>query len=112
MTLYEVKVTRPAFMDLQEIGDYVAKNLQMPDEAERLIGEISEAVLGLERFPERSPVIADEDLQEKGIHWIRVRNYLIFYVIDEEILVVHILRVLYERRNWKHLLLYPIQIYE
>lgn len=112
MILYTVQVTRPAYIDLREIGDYIAEDLQAPEAARELMQEIEEAVLSLERYPERSPIVSDSDLEELGIHWIRVHSYLIFYTIDVAEKKVHILRILYEKRNWKHLLSYPIKTQE
>jgi len=39
-----------------------------------------------------------------GIRWKQAENYTIFFKIDEAEEAVHILRILYKRRQWQTLL--------
>ncbi|MDD2443652.1 MAG: type II toxin-antitoxin system RelE/ParE family toxin [Desulfotomaculaceae bacterium] len=49
-------------------------------------------------------VVVDERLALCGIRKALVENYIVFYVISTEDKVVTIMRILYSRRNWEHLL--------
>jgi len=39
-----------------------------------------------------------------GVRFMPVESYNAFYIIDEEKSVVHILRILYNRKEWQNIL--------
>jgi len=39
-----------------------------------------------------------------GVRKLFVENYIVFYIVDEDKREVHILRILYNRREWQTLL--------
>ena len=55
-------------------------------------------------MPEKHQIIDDPVMKEWKIRMIPVKNYLAFYVIDENSHTVHIVRFLYGRRNWQKIL--------
>jgi plasmid stabilization system protein ParE len=48
--------------------------------------------------------IADEYLKSKGIKYVMIRNYMMFYTINEDRKAVDVIRFLYGRRDWKRIL--------
>ena len=83
--------------DLNEIVDYITINLQNPIAANRLIDDVEKAIL--DRLPhaeafEPYPAAAEHPLP---YYYIRVRNYLVFYVVYENIMEVR--RILYGPRD-------------
>jgi plasmid stabilization system protein ParE len=82
-----------AYTDLNEIWEYIAAdNL---DAADRVLGEIYEAVGSLVRFPHQGH--ARPDLTSRPLRFQAVRDYVIAYVADEKPLAV--IAILHGRRN-------------
>ena len=58
----------------------------------------------LSNYPYKFPLVQDDILQSQGIRCMPYKNYYIFYEIVEAMYVVIILRIGYNRRNWKDIL--------
>ena len=88
--------------DLNAIVDYISIGLQNPIAANRLIDDVENAIF--DRLPDAEafepyPTTADHPLP---YYYIRVRNYLIFYVVYENVMEVR--RIIYGPRDIsKHL---------
>jgi plasmid stabilization system protein ParE len=84
-----------AFTDLDEIWEFIAEdNL---DAADRVLGEIHDAIRGLVPFPHQGH--RRPDLTSRPLRFQTVRDFLIVYVSDEKPLLV--VAVLHGRRNPK-----------
>lgn len=100
MEQYEVRIFPSAQQDLLDVIDYLntlSKEAALND-YDRLTSEIS----SLHIMPERCPRPRDLALAAKGYRYLAVGNYLVFYVVVGNI--VQIRRILYARRDYKHLL--------
>lgn len=97
-------ITEPAENDLKKIADYIAKELMEPSTAQHMITKVSEAIFELEQMPERYVLVNDARLTNQGIRKLMVDNYIIFYIVSEKNQSVSIIRILYGRRDWNHLL--------
>lgn len=104
MSNYNVVITKAAQRDLFDIFDYIAFELREPDSASRLLLKIKLKIKSLEEFPERNNMISEEKYTVQKIRWSLVENYVIFYQIAKVSHQVYVLRVLYKKRNWEHLL--------
>jgi len=88
--------------DLDEIRDYISKDLSNPSAAMETINAILDEVETLETFPlvgravEGLPFMADE------YRFLPVRNYLAFYRVTAEGVFVD--RILYKKRDYLPLL--------
>ncbi|MFE7064101.1 type II toxin-antitoxin system RelE/ParE family toxin [Sutcliffiella sp. NPDC057660] len=100
MIKYSILMTEPAEYDLKEIVQYYCNEVYEPDIARNIIAEITEGIFNLEMYPFRYPFINEENLAEKAIRRLLVQNYCVFFVIEEELQTVNILRVLHNKRNW------------
>ena len=94
----------PAQRDLRGILLYIKNTLKEPSIARRIYTLIKEQVLTLKRMPPRHSVVQEQPYGERGVRKLLVENYIAFYVIDEEKHEVHILRILYNRREWQDIL--------
>ena len=101
---YRVIVTKPARTDIVSIGRYIAKELHAPESAAALVADIYNEAAGLKHMPKRHALVSDERLAHLGIRLIPIKNYLIFYTVDDALQTVNIVRVLYFRRDWANLL--------
>ena len=55
-------------------------------------------------MPNRCPFVRNEALKEEGFRWVAVRNYTIFFKVDEKAKIVRIWRILYSKRKYDELL--------
>ena len=104
MERYNVILSIEARADIREIVRYIAKELQEPSTAERMLDRIEETIGSLESMPEKYAVVSDEYLASCGIRMAAVKKHLIFYTINHSENEVNIVRVLYGKRNWIDLL--------
>jgi len=101
---YNVIIETPAISDIDGIFDYIANVLKEPRIAERICCSIESAVFSLRKSPLWYSVIEWEPFFSKEIRKMPAENYLIFFTVDKELHEVHVLRVMYNRRNWQNLL--------
>ena len=97
-------ITEPAQTDLMEIDDYISLELKAPVAAKNLLLSIYEVIQKLSFSPQGYSKVRDDRLGAQGYRWIGVKNYVIFYIIDAKSKTVRVERILYGRRNWKHIL--------
>lgn len=99
-----VVFTEPAEYDLLDIEYYIFADLNNPQASERVIDGILDAAEKLEDFPEEHPLLDDELLCRLGLRMTRFDNYNIFYYYNEQQDIVYIIRVLYNKADWKNIL--------
>lgn len=104
MGKYEVVIETTAISDLRGILRYITETLKEPAVAERIYSSIKEKITTLNQMPLRFPHVRDELLAARGLRWMPAENYSVFYVVDELLEEVHVLRVLHNRREWQNLL--------
>lgn len=100
MAQYRVDVSEPAEKDLRDIVRYITSQLSAPVSALKMMSFLEEAMAGLSDMPQRYPFVAEECLSQKRYRKIIIKNYVIFFSIDEENKVVDVERILYGRRDW------------
>lgn len=84
-----------ALADLDEIWEYIAEDSL--DSADRVLGELDEAIRGLVPFPHQGH--RRPDLTSRRLRFQTVRDFLIVYAPDDKRLLV--VAVLHGRRNPK-----------
>ena len=93
MKQYVVRITDSALADMEEIYNYIAIQLQAPENAMGQYNRIAEAIEGLNVFPERVKLVESELEQIMGLRQLVIDNYSVFYVIEDMDVIVT--RVLY-----------------
>jgi plasmid stabilization system protein ParE len=78
--------------------------LQAPKAADNLIIEILEKLKKIKDNPKIRPLVRDEYLADLGYRLINVKNYMIFYIIDDDNKRINIIRFLYGKRDWINIL--------
>jgi plasmid stabilization system protein ParE len=104
MAKYRVDISEPAENDLVDIVRYIASQLSAPLSALNMMDLLEEAMTGLSNLPQRFPLVGDERLSQMGYRKLIVKNYGVFFSIDEKNKVVNIERILYVRRDWLRIL--------
>ena len=93
MKQYVVRITDRAMADMEEIYNYIAIQLQAPENAMGQYNRIAEAIEGLNVFPERVKLVESEPERIMGLRQLVIDNYSVFYVIED--IDVIVTRVLY-----------------
>ena len=93
MKQYVVRITDRALADMEEIYNYIAIQLQAPENAMGQYNRIAEAIEGLNVFPERVKLVESEPERIMGLRQLVIDNYSVFYVIEDMDVIVT--RVLY-----------------
>lgn len=99
---YTVRITQPAQQQLREIADYIRFTLQSPNTAITMLDTLAEEILSLDQFPNRVPLTEEEPWHSQGIHKLPVKNFLVYFWVDEETKQVHVIGVIYGRRDQRH----------
>ncbi len=100
MERYKLRILSAAQNDIQDIIDYV--NTLSPQAAIGLYDAIIDAIATLAVMPTRCPLLQPTELRLKGYRALRVKNYMVFYVVKKR--TVRIRRVLYAKRQFESLL--------
>ncbi len=93
MKQYVVRITDRALADMEEIYNYIAIQLQAPENAMGQYNRIAEAVEELYVFPERVKLMESDPERIMGLRQLVIDNYSVFYVIEGMDVIVT--RVLY-----------------
>ena len=104
MDRYSVEVSDPAKQDMLDIARYISAELSAPASATETVDAFGEGMKSLDENPKRQPLVRDERLAAKGYRVLPVKNYCIFYKVDEQARVVDVVRILYNRRDWVNLI--------
>ena len=98
--VYRIDISEPAENDLLDIVRYISSQLSAPISAINMMELLESAMDGLSVMPQRCPFVADERLARLGYRKLPVKNYIVFFSIDEYNNVVDVERILYGRRDW------------
>ena len=86
-------------MELDDIYAYIARNLQNPLDASRLIGRLEDAILSLGDMPYRAPLASDPRFAIQGVRTLSVGKHMIYYIVDDVIQEVSVVHVAHHLRN-------------
>ena len=101
---YKIKITSQAQSQLKEIAQYISITLQSPTTAVKMLDTLEKEILSLADLPNRIALIQEEPWRSQGIHKMTVKNYLVYFWVNEELHIVQITAVVYGRRDQKQLL--------
>ena len=80
---------------MQEIASYIAVDWMEPQTAVKLLRALKKAIDSLDMFPGRIRPTPEELWHSLGIRRLVVKNYYVYFWIDETNLCVHITDVIY-----------------
>lgn len=96
---YHVEVTTQAHKQIREIYRYVREELQAPDAAQHLLDALRASIAALERFPGSIALTDEEPWRSYGFRRMPVRNFLVYFWIDEAAGRVQVTSVVYGKRD-------------
>lgn len=97
--IYTVEVTSQAEEQVQEITHYITSELKAPDAALHLLDALETSFLSLSGFPQRIPLTDEEPWRTNGIHRLPIKNFLVYFWIDENNMKVKVTAVIYAKRD-------------
>lgn len=92
---YRLKLMERAQRDMDGIYEYIAKTLQEPGVALKLIDELESEMLSLEQLPNRCPFRQTGAYAGKDYRQLFVKNYTVIYRVDEANKTVIVVTVRY-----------------
>lgn len=95
---YHLHITSVAQRDISQAADYIEFVLKNPKAADDLLEETDQKINALFPFPQEHPIVEDKLLAAWGIRFTQIKNYLAFYVIEEN--QVTVIRFLYAKSDW------------
>lgn len=98
--IYDIYYSSQALDDLTDIYTYIAFQLFEPQTAKKLCGDIIDAVSKLDTFPSRNALYENEPWKSKGLRKLHVKNYIVFYTVNDEKRIVNIIRIMYGGRDF------------
>ena len=103
--MYQLEYLPIAKQDMVDIVKYISHDLCNPSAAETLAEEMIESAERLTEFPYINAVYQAVKPLRREYRKLIVRNYIMFYWIDEGEKRVTVARVVYARRDYGKLLL-------
>lgn len=98
---YKIIVSASFHLDLKNIVYYISHKFNAPFTATELLDEIERTASSLSIMPYRFVLVKDSYLKHKEIRKCSIKNYIIFYKIDEKNKKVLLHRILHARQNWE-----------
>jgi len=104
MKVFKINITDTAKQDIRGIKKYITEEIQEPVAAVNTTESILNAITSLEQMPDRIAPVKDKRLAAQGLRPLYVKNYTVFFRIDESHDLIDIVRVLYSHRDWASIL--------
>lgn len=96
---YRIIYSPAALDDLDSIYLYIAYQLGAGQTAKSQVERIREEIHSLDVFPKRYTTVDWEPWASAGMHKVSVNNYVIYYLVDDESMLVTIFRIFYGGRD-------------
>ena len=86
-------------MEMGEKFEYIAFELQSPENAIGQLNRLEEQILSLDAMPKHYQKYEKESWKSRELHILPVDNYVILYIPNSDKKIVTILRVMYAGRD-------------
>ena len=102
--MYQLEYLPIAMQDMVEISRYISYELLNPTAASKLADEMIKVAEDIVAFPYSRPVHITPKSLKQEYRRLAVKNYVMFYWVDETEKKIVIARVIYARRDFDKLL--------
>lgn len=99
MSPYRVKVTKQAIEHLQGIRDHILFEFFAPNAARDTLARLGKSITSLASNPYRIKTIEEEPWRGRGVRKLIVKNYYVYFWVDEDIETVYVIAVIYSGRD-------------
>ena len=97
---YTVRLTDTAKQDLREIAFWIAEQSKDREIAKRFVGELRETCRKLDTFPNAGGIPKDRIIRSAGYRFAVHKEYLIFYLVDEEEKQVNMMAIFHAKKDY------------
>ena len=97
---YTVRLTDTAKQDLREIAFWIAEQSKDKEIAKRFVGELRETCKKLDTFPNAGAIPKDRLIRSEGYRFTVHKEYLIFYLVDEEKKQVNVMAIFNAKKDY------------
>ncbi len=101
MKKYIVEISETAERDLENIISYIRYNLKEDIIADKYKILFKQGLKDLENVAGSMPILDEELTGHKNIRKINVRNYIVFYIVDEENSKALVVRIGHAFMDWE-----------
>jgi plasmid stabilization system protein ParE len=101
---FKLVVSDDAHNDIDEIVNYIVKDLQNPQAASHFLDDVEQAYIRIADNPRLFALCSDKRLQKLGYRKVVIKNYLVLYREDEDANTVYVVRIVYGGRDYAKLL--------
>lgn len=99
MSEYKLIILPEAQKDIRDIVLYIARELTAPQAAFNLQADFEKAIKSLAERPKRIRTVNEQPWKDAGIRKIRVKNYYIYFLVDDDEMAVKVIAVIYIGRS-------------
>ncbi len=99
MDSYKIRITKQTKEHLALIRDYIALELKEPTIAKKMLELLKMEMYSLETMPHRVKCIDEQPWHDLGFRKIQLKNYYIYFWIDENKNEVQIIAIIYAKRD-------------
>ncbi len=97
--IFHVVISRQAEDDLRSIYEYIAFELLAPENAAGQLERLEKMILSLKEMPERFSRYHNEPWRSRGLRFVAVDHYLVYYFLDVKEYTVIVFRVMYDGQD-------------
>ena len=105
MEQYRVKLSIKAYRDLRNASNYIAIQYSAPIAAAKKVKRLKDTIVSkLSFMPQKYRLVNDTYLASLKYRMMNVENYIAFFSVDENKMVVWVERIVHSKRDWQRLL--------
>lgn len=93
MENFSINITDGCYKDIKNIADYISLVFLDDDLSNKVVLELFADIKKLSYLAPMFQLCENELLSAKGIRKYRVKKYIVYYIIDESLKVVNVLRI-------------------
>lgn len=97
---YKVKITDTALQDLEEITNYIYRSSLDIKVTKDFIEGVKNKCKSLDTFPNGGSLPRDYVLKCAGYRFVIYKDYLIFYLVDEENKFVNVVAIFNSKKDY------------
>ncbi len=102
--MYTLEYLPLARQDMADIARSISRELHNPDAAKKLAKEMKAAAERLPDFPHANRIILPVKPLKYEYRRLLIKNYIMFYWIDERTKTISVARVIYAKRDYQRFL--------
>ncbi|MCL2081764.1 MAG: type II toxin-antitoxin system RelE/ParE family toxin [Oscillospiraceae bacterium] len=104
MDIYKVELAKAAECDMKDIARYITSKLNAPTAAINTVQAIRAEIGNLKTNALLHSLVRNDRLSDKGYRPMIIKNYIVFYVVNEKDKIASVARILHSRRDWQSIL--------